>query len=63
MFYVLDLKKTYISLDAAFDEGFTSPMNLPDLPFGGAIRLRAIQNRRIIDNEDVEQVGKSVTEE
>ena len=42
LFYFSDLKKTYISMDVSFDEGFTSPMILPDLPFNAAIRLRNI---------------------
>ena len=40
LFYVPDVKRTYISMDASFDERFTSPMTLPDLPFKGAVRLR-----------------------
>ena len=40
LFYVPSLKKTYISMDACFDEFFSSPFVLPHLPFEGAIRLR-----------------------
>ena len=38
-------------MDAIFDESFTSPLDLPDLPYQGAIRLRDVTNR--IVNQDV----------
>ena len=40
LFYVLSLKKTYILLDVTFDENFTSPFSMPDLPYQGAIKVR-----------------------
>ena len=40
LFYVPSIKKTYVSIDAVFDESFTSPLSMPDLPFQGALRLR-----------------------
>ena len=30
LFYVPSIRKTYISLDAVFDENFTSPLSMPD---------------------------------
>ena len=30
-FYVPDSKRTYISLDAVFDENFTSPLSMPEI--------------------------------
>ena len=33
----------YISLVAVFDEDFTSPISIHDLPFQGAIKLRNIK--------------------
>ena len=42
LFYVPSARRSYISLDAIFDESFTSPIALPDLPYQGAIRLRNI---------------------
>ena len=32
LFYVLEARSTYISLDAVFDEDFTSPISMPDPP-------------------------------
>ena len=43
-------KRSYISLDAIFDESFTSPLVLLDLPYQGAIRLR--DTGRHILNQD-----------
>jgi len=40
LFYVPSTKRTYISIDAVFDENFTSPLSMPDLPFQGALKLR-----------------------
>ena len=34
----------YISYDAVFDEDFTSPLSMPQLPFQGALRLRGTSN-------------------
>ena len=39
----LPVKKTYISLDAVFDEDFTSPLSMPDLPYQGALKIRNTQ--------------------
>ena len=50
LFYVPSAKRSYISLDAIFDESFTSPLVLPDLPYQGAIRLRG--TGRHILNQD-----------
>ena len=50
LFYVPSAKRTYISLDAIFDENFTSPLVLPDLPYQGAIKLRG--TGRHIPNQD-----------
>ena len=38
LFCVPSVKRTYISLDATFDENFTSPLSMPDLPYQGAIK-------------------------
>ena len=40
----------YISLDAIFDESFTSPLVLPHLPYQGTIKLRG--TGRHIPNQD-----------
>ena len=50
LFYVPSAKRSYISLDAIFDESFTSPLVLPDLPYQGAIKLRG--TGRHIPNQD-----------
>ena len=44
LFYVPDTKRTYISLDAVFDENFTSPLSMPELPFQGALKIRGTSN-------------------
>ena len=51
LFYVPTAKRTYISMDAVFDEAFTSPLVLPDLPYQGAIRLRNVSTQ--IPNQDL----------
>ena len=38
-------------MDAVFDETFSSPLVLPDLPYQGAIKLRDISSH--IPNQDV----------
>ena len=43
-FYVPDTKRTYISLDAVFDENFTSPLSMAELPFQGALKIRGTSN-------------------
>ena len=35
LFYVPIARRTYISMDAIFDESFTSPLALLDLPYQG----------------------------
>ena len=50
-FYVPSAKRSYISLDAVFDESFTSPLVLPDLPYQGSIKLYV--TCRHISNQDV----------
>ena len=41
LFYVPSTKRTYISLDATFDENFTSPLCMPGLPYqGGEGKIR-----------------------
>ena len=40
LFYVHSAERTYISIDAIFDEIFTPPLCKPDLHFQGALRLR-----------------------
>ena len=48
-----EARRTYISLDAVFDEDFTSPISMPDLPFQGAIRLRDIKVHTNLNNSEV----------
>ena len=43
LFYVPDANRTYISMDAVFDENFTSPLHLPTLPYQGAVKLRSLK--------------------
>ena len=50
-------------MDAAFDENFTSPMNLPDLPFGGAVTVRSFTTRRLNDDVEIDATGTSVADE
>ena len=38
------MKITYISLDAVFDENFSSPLSMPELHFQGALRTRGTSN-------------------
>ena len=42
IFYVPLARCSYISLNAIFDEPFTSPIALLDLPYQGTLRLRNI---------------------
>ena len=51
LFYVPSARKTYISLDAVFDENFTSPLSMPELPFQWALNIRDIYT--YIPNTDV----------
>ena len=55
LFYVSNARKTYISLDAIFDENFTSPLSMPDLPFQGALKLRSI-NMQIPNTETLTEI-------
>ena len=57
LFYNSDSKKTYKSIYAAFDEQFTSPLYLPDLPCQGAIRLQNIKSYRPISDPIIEHTG------
>ena len=43
LFYVPDANCTYISMDAVFDEDFTSPLHLSTLPYQGAVRIRSLK--------------------
>ena len=58
LFYVPDAKRTFISLDAIFDEDFTSPLSTPDLPFTGAIRLRDIKSNHSDNDVVAEHTGE-----
>ena len=58
LFYVPDARKTYISMDAVFDEQFTSPLYLPDLPYQGAIRLRNVKACRLNSEPIIEHTGE-----
>ena len=40
LFYAPSVKKTYISLDITFDENFTYPLSMPNLPYQEAIKIR-----------------------
>ena len=40
LFYVLSTRRTHVSLDAVFDENFTSPLIMPDLRFQGDLKIR-----------------------
>ena len=57
LFYVPSSRKTYISLDAVFDEDFTTPLTMPDLPFQGAIRLRNIKANTVDHDTTFEETG------
>ena len=50
-------------MDASFDEDFTSPMVLPNLPFSGALRLRNATTHIPNQDVDVEMTGTSNTPE
>ena len=54
LFYVPTAKRMYISMDAAFDEAFSSPLVLPDLPYQGAIRLRQISTQNLNQDSIIE---------
>ena len=43
-FYVPGARKTYISLNADFDENLISPLSMPDLRFQGALKMRGISS-------------------
>ena len=42
-------------MDAIFDENFTSPLCMPDLPFQGALKLRGI-NTPILNTDTITEV-------
>ena len=56
--YVPDAKRTFVSLDAVFDEDFISPLSTPDLPFTGAIRLRNITSNHDDNNVVTEHTSE-----
>ena len=62
---VLDARQMYVSLDAIFDEVFTSPLSMPDLPFQGSIKLRSIKG--LIKNKHheyiIEHTGTPINEQ
>ena len=58
LFYVPDAKRTFVSMDAVFDEDFTSALSTPDLPFTGAIRLRNITSNYDDNNIVTEHTGE-----
>ena len=43
LFYAPEARRKYISLDDIFDEDFTSPSSMPNLPFQGTINLRDVK--------------------
>ena len=51
LFYVPTTKRMYISVDTVFDESFTSPLLLPDLPYQEAIKLRGVSIH--VPNQDI----------
>ena len=58
IFYVPSARRSYISLDAVFDESFSSPLALPDLPYQGTIKLRNISHRVLNQEVLTEHTGK-----
>ena len=63
LFYVPITRRTYISIDAIFDENFKSPLSMPDLLFQGALKLRGI-NTPILNTETLTVVtGPSIVED
>ena len=40
--YDTTTKRIFISMDSVFDEYFTSPLVIPNLPYQGAIKLRGV---------------------
>ena len=63
LFYVPTAKRSYISLDATFDESFTSPLVLPDLPYQGAIKLRGTGNHILNQDTTYEHTGAPTGQE
>ena len=63
LFYVPDAKKTYISMEAAFDEDSASPMVLPNLIFYGTLRLRDTSVHTPMQDAEVETTATSVKHE
>ena len=60
LFYVPEVKMTYIFMDASFDERFTSPITLPDLTFKWSITLRGMKWKKPLGDSRVEITGTSV---
>ena len=44
-------------MDAIFDEEFTTPLHLPNLPYQGAIKLRGISRKAMDTDTDLEYTG------
>ena len=64
LFYVPSTKRTYIlSMDAIFDENFTSPLSMPDLPFRGALKLRGINTPSLNTDTITEVTGPPIGED
>ena len=63
LFYVPSLRRTYISMDASFDERFTSSFAVPGLPFEGAVKLRHIDTVPQKQVDSTEYTGTSVGSE
>ena len=60
LFYIPDARRTFVSLDAVFDEDFTSPLSTTDLPFTGTIRLRGIKSNYGDNNVVTEHTGEPI---
>ena len=62
LFYVPSARKTYISLDAVFDENFTSPLSISDLPFQGYLKMRGSSSHIFITETLTEVTGPPTVE-
>ena len=56
LFYVPNRRKAYISLHEFFDENFTSPPSMPDLPFQGALKLISRNMHKMMKSQPVLQI-------
>ena len=56
-------KGSYTSLDAIFDESFTSPLVLPDLPYQGAIKLHGTGGQLLNQDTPYEHTGAPIGQE